>query len=330
MATWEGELFAGEQLLGAFDGELYSGRSPDHLTAVGSTLFFSAGDDPSCGIACNSGRELWKTDGTPGGTVLVKEIAPSFSSSDPRELTNVDGTLFFTANDGVAGIELWMSDRDRRGTAGVEDIDPGPLPRSGRRRAVGPEGFDECERYTLLRGGRHHHRPRALGARPEAEVGRRRASVSQEMHRSSPRPSAASIAVALLATLSVGIVWVPVRMDRPGALVRSPCLRTRASSLRVTSSRGTKRLPSPSASSTRRHWTVCRAPPTYATQPGSHFPLGPRSSITTLISPRSCSTPAPPAPASRRVTWTRTIRTMSSSPTSATPRRSKRLAKRRW
>ena len=40
---------------------------PSALGVVGETLFFSAADPVS-------GRELWKTDGTETGTVLVKDI----------------------------------------------------------------------------------------------------------------------------------------------------------------------------------------------------------------------------------------------------------------
>src|SRR5205814_2288732 len=43
------------------------GREPDQLTAVNGTLFFVA-DDPT------NAFELWKSDGTAAGTVLVKDI----------------------------------------------------------------------------------------------------------------------------------------------------------------------------------------------------------------------------------------------------------------
>ena len=38
--------------------------------------------------------------------------------------TNVKGTLFFRANDGIFGWELWRSDGTTAGTALVEDIKP--------------------------------------------------------------------------------------------------------------------------------------------------------------------------------------------------------------
>jgi ELWxxDGT repeat protein len=97
-------------------GSSYS--PPRNLTAVGSTLFFTADNDVN-------GRELWKSDGTEAGTVLVKDIAPGFfSSSNPRNLTAVGNTLFFTADD-VNGTELWKSDGTEAGTVLVKDIAPG-------------------------------------------------------------------------------------------------------------------------------------------------------------------------------------------------------------
>jgi ELWxxDGT repeat protein len=47
-------------------------------------------------------------------------------SSYPRSLTAVGGTLFFAANDGATGFELWTSDGTAAGTALVADILPGP------------------------------------------------------------------------------------------------------------------------------------------------------------------------------------------------------------
>ena len=92
----------------------------DELYLVGradagiETWKFSAGS--------NSGRELWKSDGTEAGTVRVKDINPGSASSDPRDLTNVNGTLFFSAYDGSSGRELWRSDGTEAGTVRVRDI----------------------------------------------------------------------------------------------------------------------------------------------------------------------------------------------------------------
>ena len=64
-----------------------SSSSPQQLTNVGDTLFFTATD------AVN-GQELWKSDGTAEGTVLVKDIYAGTGSSRPMYLTDVGGTLY--------------------------------------------------------------------------------------------------------------------------------------------------------------------------------------------------------------------------------------------
>ena len=46
--------------------------------------------------------ELWKSDGTEAGTVMVKDIRSGYQWFHPyQSLTNVNCTLFFTANDGI-------------------------------------------------------------------------------------------------------------------------------------------------------------------------------------------------------------------------------------
>lgn len=72
-----------------------------------------------------SGYELWKTDGTATGTVLVKDINPGPGDSLPLDLTNVNGTLFFRASNGPSNRELWKSDGSDAGTVMVKDIRPG-------------------------------------------------------------------------------------------------------------------------------------------------------------------------------------------------------------
>ncbi len=90
----------------------------DQYVAMGSHVYFTVDDNVK-------GDELWKSDGTKDGTVIVKDIRPGRDGSFPTELTVVDSTLFFRANDGVTGDELWKSDGTEAGTVLVKDINPG-------------------------------------------------------------------------------------------------------------------------------------------------------------------------------------------------------------
>ena len=77
--------------------------NPYAFTAVGNTLYFRANDG-------TNGEELWKSDGTASGTVMVKDINSGSSSSSPSYLTAVGNTLYFQANDGFIGVELYSTD----------------------------------------------------------------------------------------------------------------------------------------------------------------------------------------------------------------------------
>jgi ELWxxDGT repeat protein len=57
--------------------------------------------------------------------VRVRDINPGSGSSDPSNLTVVGSTLFFWADDGSSGAELWKSDGSSAGTVRVQDINPG-------------------------------------------------------------------------------------------------------------------------------------------------------------------------------------------------------------
>ncbi|TFH50104.1 MAG: choice-of-anchor D domain-containing protein, partial [Bacteroidia bacterium] len=71
------------------------------------------------------GTELWKSDGTNAGTVMVKDINPGTAASKPSYLTDINGTLYFTATTTDSGTELWKSDGTEAGTVLVKDINTG-------------------------------------------------------------------------------------------------------------------------------------------------------------------------------------------------------------
>src|SRR5213083_771482 len=79
-----------------------------------------------------SGIELWKTDGSATGTILVKDINPGAGSSFPgtggapfpSEFVFFNGAWFFSANNGT-GLDLWKSD-GQTGTVQVTAVVSSP------------------------------------------------------------------------------------------------------------------------------------------------------------------------------------------------------------
>jgi ELWxxDGT repeat protein len=107
------------------------GSSPSYLTAMNGKLYFSA-NTPT------SGTELWVSDGTGAGTSLLKDINPGLPASGIfgahvgpgtrnyiYNLALFNNKLWFRADDGVHGIELWSTDGTTAGTTMIE-IWPGP------------------------------------------------------------------------------------------------------------------------------------------------------------------------------------------------------------
>lgn len=97
---------------------------PGHSSPVvpqflGDRIVFIADD--------GTGRELWQSDGTSGGTFKVLDINPS-GDAFPLccRLVYIDGAIYFGADDGVSGQELWISDGTGAGTHMVADLNPGP------------------------------------------------------------------------------------------------------------------------------------------------------------------------------------------------------------
>lgn len=100
---------------GVFD-QLEVSYDPAEFGVAGNHLYFFIDDYPSNTI------QVWRSDGTPAGTTMVKAMAPRTTSFTAEEMTDVGGALFFVRN----RRELWRSDGSDAGTYHVAS--PNPLP----------------------------------------------------------------------------------------------------------------------------------------------------------------------------------------------------------
>ena len=72
------------------------------------------------------GSELWKTNGLPGGTVPVKDLAAGPEDANPSYLTSISASkLIFSARTPTDGVELFESDGTSVGTTLLADLNPG-------------------------------------------------------------------------------------------------------------------------------------------------------------------------------------------------------------
>jgi ELWxxDGT repeat protein len=71
-------------------------------------------------------EDLWATDGTPGGTYLLRDFPVGETTWARAARARLGDRIFFRGCEGATGCELWASDGTVAGTALVRDFLPGP------------------------------------------------------------------------------------------------------------------------------------------------------------------------------------------------------------
>ena len=119
-------IFTAENGLWKSDGTESGTIKLANYSIFGTTRFVKSGNEIyfSGEASTSIGQELYKTDGT---TVsLVKNIYPnSNKDSYPNNFASLNGIVYFSADNGSNGFELWKSDGTDAGTEMVKDINPG-------------------------------------------------------------------------------------------------------------------------------------------------------------------------------------------------------------
>ncbi len=147
-------------------------------TQMNGFLYYIADDG-------KTGYELWRTDGTVANTKLVKDIRPGRASAfipdsssyyvglynsslnkyvyDPATARQSLGSLkfysqnnklYFWANDGLSGTELWQSDGTEAGTTRITDIIAGPFDSATMDDIIyGNFNFTQNQNKVVFRSG---------------------------------------------------------------------------------------------------------------------------------------------------------------------------------
>src|SRR5690606_11185004 len=82
---------------------------------VGGKLLFTADDG-------EHGEELWKSNGAPSGTVLLKDIGSAQGDSNPEDFVSLGGELYFTAVDDTGQRTQWTTDGTPEGTVETDAL----------------------------------------------------------------------------------------------------------------------------------------------------------------------------------------------------------------
>jgi ELWxxDGT repeat protein len=105
--------------------DLQAGRENGFNRQASSTAVYK-GQGYFAAQATGTDLELWKTDGTAQGTVLVADVNPGPQGSMPQQFVLCRDQLFFIAYRPDVGLELFVTDGTSQGTRLAVDLNPGP------------------------------------------------------------------------------------------------------------------------------------------------------------------------------------------------------------
>jgi ELWxxDGT repeat protein len=111
-------IYTFPQITGSTVGHNWtSNRRNQNFSLIGNTMIFSAYD-------ATNGVEVWKTDGTPAGTALLKDIKTGTGSSTPWGYCKIGTEVFFSAMQTGFERKLWKTDGTTAGTEQVAVPEP--------------------------------------------------------------------------------------------------------------------------------------------------------------------------------------------------------------
>lgn len=126
--TTSGTYQVKDIVLGTASGNPYSVDTGSYKPVLDGALYFTV-------QMPDQRRELWKSDGTEAGTVMVKDLG---SWGYATRFVPFQSALYFTAYTSGQGMELWRTDGTDTGTYQVIDIAPGAVSSSpGNLRVFG-------------------------------------------------------------------------------------------------------------------------------------------------------------------------------------------------
>jgi ELWxxDGT repeat protein len=109
----------------SFDVFHYYNEIYSQSAILNDVIYFAA-------AGAGHGLELWRSDGTAGGTYLLKAINPNiklnylnfinYSGSSPRNFITVGNSVYFTTIDTLYNVQLWKTDGTESGTQLIKDF----------------------------------------------------------------------------------------------------------------------------------------------------------------------------------------------------------------